>query len=52
MAKKCSSCGKEVINRYSEFKCPQCEEVAVVRCPSCRTLGTPYICNKCGFKGP
>lgn len=52
MAKKCSSCGREVKSRYSEFKCPQCGEEKIVRCEDCRTLATKYTCGKCGFTGP
>ena len=52
MVRKCSTCGKEAISRYSEFNCPNCGESKVVRCESCRTLATHYTCNKCGFSGP
>lgn len=50
--KKCSSCGVEVIENYVDFKCPNCGKVDIVRCNSCRTLGTQYQCKECGFLGP
>jgi len=50
--KRCTSCGVEVLKEYTEFKCPNCGESEFVRCWSCRVLGTPYICDKCGFTGP
>ena len=52
MVKLCSSCGTEVRQKFVEFKCPQCGETEMIRCKSCRGLGTPYVCEKCGFKGP
>ncbi|MFH0861182.1 MAG: zinc finger domain-containing protein [Candidatus Altiarchaeota archaeon] len=51
-AKKCTSCGKEVLSGFVEFKCPNCNKDKMVRCSSCRTLGTPYTCHECGFTGP
>jgi predicted RNA-binding Zn-ribbon protein involved in translation (DUF1610 family) len=50
--KKCSSCGREVKQNYVEFKCPACGKTDVVRCNSCRILGTKYKCGECGFTGP
>lgn len=52
MVKKCSTCGKEAISKYSEFNCPNCGETKIVRCASCRTLATRYTCGKCSFSGP
>ncbi|MFZ2456756.1 MAG: zinc finger domain-containing protein [Candidatus Altiarchaeia archaeon] len=50
--KKCISCGVEVRQNYVEFKCPTCGKTEVVRCQSCRILGTKYKCGNCGFTGP
>ena len=50
--KKCTSCGTEVMDRYTEFKCPNCGKTDIIRCKSCRVLGTKYICDACGWKGP
>lgn len=52
MVRKCTSCGKEAVFKYSEFKCPQCSKETIVRCESCRSLATQYKCGKCGFEGP
>ena len=52
MVKKCSSCGKEAVFRYSEFKCPSCSVETIIRCESCRALAAKYSCTKCGFTGP
>ncbi|OYT27886.1 MAG: RNA-binding protein [Candidatus Altiarchaeales archaeon ex4484_96] len=50
--KKCTSCEKEVDERYTEFKCPKCGKETIVRCSSCRVLGVNYTCSACGFTGP
>lgn len=50
--KKCTSCGTEVMERYTEFKCPNCGKTDIIRCRSCRVLGTAYTCDVCGWKGP
>ena len=50
--KRCSSCGKEVLESYVEITCPRCGEETVLRCKSCRALNTKYSCSKCGFIGP
>ncbi|MFC2154138.1 zinc finger domain-containing protein [Candidatus Altiarchaeota archaeon] len=52
MVKKCSSCGVEITEKYAEFKCPKCGKSTIIRCPSCRTLGTKYSCSECSFEGP
>jgi len=52
MAKKCISCGTEVREKFVEFNCPRCGETEVIRCKSCRVLGTAYVCERCGFRGP
>lgn len=50
--KKCSSCGTEVLKAYSEFACPNCGKTKIVRCKSCRVLGSKYNCSGCDFTGP
>ncbi|HDH41760.1 MAG TPA: DUF1610 domain-containing protein [Candidatus Altiarchaeales archaeon] len=50
--KRCTSCGREVSERYTEFKCPNCGKSTIIRCKSCRALGTKYVCDECGFVGP
>ncbi|HDN83482.1 MAG TPA: DUF1610 domain-containing protein [Candidatus Altiarchaeales archaeon] len=52
MTKKCTSCKREVYKGYVEFKCPNCGEIQIVRCPHCRDIGVKYTCEKCGFTGP
>ncbi|MEA3254626.1 MAG: zinc finger domain-containing protein [Candidatus Altiarchaeota archaeon] len=49
---RCSSCGTEVMDNYVKFKCPSCDKTEIVRCESCRLLGTKYTCEVCGFVGP
>lgn len=50
----CSSCGRPIppYTRGVSFKCPNCGEVTIWRCEKCRKLVNPYVCPKCGFKGP
>ena len=52
----CSSCNRLVVPKGKEvgvsFKCPNCGEVVIWRCPSCRKQSKPYKCPKCGFEGP
>ena len=50
--KKCSSCGTEVVTGYSEFDCPKCGKIKIIRCESCRGLGIKAECIKCGFDLP
>lgn len=50
--KKCSTCGLEVLDSYTEFPCPNCGKKKIVRCKSCRVLGSKYTCGECGFIGP
>jgi len=51
---KCTTCGKPLISeeRFTKFKCPSCGEVEIIRCESCRVRKIPYVCEKCGFRGP
>lgn len=49
---KCSSCGAPAAERgATEFGCPECGE-PLCRCARCRLQSVPYICRKCGFRGP
>ena len=52
--KKCTSCNKDVANLSGvvTFKCPNCGEEEIVRCPHCRKIATKYRCKKCEFEGP
>ena len=51
---KCISCGKLIApwEKAVQFVCPNCGEVVLWRCASCRKLGVEYKCPKCGFIGP
>ena len=51
---KCTSCGGTISEdmHYSKFKCPQCGEVEIIRCETCKKNGNKYVCPKCGFVGP
>ncbi|MFH1834819.1 MAG: zinc finger domain-containing protein [Methanobacteriota archaeon] len=49
---KCSSCGTEVMKDYVKFKCPGCGKSNILRCKSCRVLGTTYSCGNCNLQGP
>jgi Zn-ribbon RNA-binding protein len=50
----CSSCGISLIGQenFVKFNCPNCSEIAIVRCKQCKTLSIPYKCEKCNFEGP
>jgi len=52
----CTSCGRLVVPLEKEvgvhFKCPNCGEVVIWRCPKCRKQSKPYRCPNCGFEGP
>ncbi|MEM0174023.1 MAG: zinc finger domain-containing protein [Sulfolobaceae archaeon] len=50
----CSSCGKIIHPREKSvmFRCPNCGDIEIIRCASCRKQGITYICPKCGFEGP
>jgi predicted RNA-binding Zn-ribbon protein involved in translation (DUF1610 family) len=50
----CSSCNKKIPigENYSRFKCPNCLEVEIIRCKTCKSRIVEYICPKCGFRGP
>ncbi len=51
---KCTSCGKLIVpwEKAVRFVCPNCGEVIIWRCASCRKMGVEYRCPKCGFVGP
>ncbi len=50
----CSSCNKPITpsEKGVVFPCPNCGDVIIWRCKSCRSMGVPYTCPKCGFSGP
>jgi len=50
----CSSCGRLIppFEKGVRFKCPNCGEATLWRCKLCRKLMNPYICPRCGFRGP
>ena len=52
MVKVCSSCNREITREATEFKCPKCGKVKIVRCEHCRTTVKTYKCQECGFVGP
>ena len=49
----CTSCSTDITNNSGsvKFKCPKCEH-EIVRCSTCRKIVAPFVCQKCGFKGP
>ncbi|MBP1928572.1 LSD1 subclass zinc finger protein [Methanolinea mesophila] len=50
--KNCTSCNAPLAEQgATEFKCPVCEQ-KIYRCFRCREQSIPYICAKCGFRGP
>ena len=52
MIKRCSTCNRELINEFVEFKCPACGKSRMVRCMSCEQNTVNYTCTECGFIGP
>ncbi|MDD5148252.1 MAG: zinc finger domain-containing protein [Candidatus ainarchaeum sp.] len=50
--KTCSTCNREVVSDYVEFKCPQCGKERIIRCLHCRKTAKTYKCPECGFIGP
>lgn len=50
----CSSCHRPM--KPGEvgvaFPCPNCGQVIIRRCKSCRRASVPYRCPNCGFEGP
>jgi Zn-ribbon RNA-binding protein len=49
---KCTSCNKELVSQYTEFKCPKCGKAKIIRCDSCKATVKNYKCPECGFIGP
>ncbi len=51
---RCISCNRPIVpwERGVAFPCPNCGEVIIWRCESCRKMGVEYKCPKCGFVGP
>ncbi|MEM5802186.1 MAG: zinc finger domain-containing protein [Candidatus Aenigmatarchaeota archaeon] len=54
MVLKCSTCGTPVSAKrnFVRFKCPNCGEVEIIRCNTCKSLSNKYTCSKCLFTGP
>jgi len=50
--KTCTSCNKEVVSGYIEFKCPKCSKKTIIRCEHCRQTARKYVCAACEFEGP
>lgn len=50
----CSSCKKKITNNTGSvrFKCPNCDNIEIIRCKHCRKIGARYTCSSCGFSGP
>lgn len=50
----CTSCGTHIAAKetFVKFKCPNCGEVEIIRCKTCKALSNEYICPKCKFVGP
>ncbi|MEW6069968.1 MAG: zinc finger domain-containing protein [Candidatus Thermoplasmatota archaeon] len=51
----CSSCGRPIkssVKGIAVFKCPQCSNTVIARCPKCREQSVLYTCKECGFVGP
>ncbi|MEM5802488.1 MAG: zinc finger domain-containing protein [Candidatus Aenigmatarchaeota archaeon] len=51
---KCTSCGTNVLSKknFVRFMCPKCGKVKIIRCSTCKNLGTKYTCKECNFEGP
>ena len=51
---KCTTCNVDVLTKenFVKFACPNCGEVEIVRCFTCKNLSNKYICKSCQFTGP
>ncbi|MBS3159934.1 DUF1610 domain-containing protein [Candidatus Woesearchaeota archaeon] len=51
---KCISCNIRILNQKGtvKFRCPQCGQFDIIRCPSCRKSAIKYKCPNCSFVGP
>lgn len=51
---KCTTCKTNILakDNFVKFKCPNCGEVEIVRCSTCKTLCNKYTCESCEFTGP
>jgi len=50
----CSSCKTRITNAAgsTQFNCPKCGKVKIIRCNHCRDIAAKYTCPECGFSGP
>ncbi|MFQ5969954.1 MAG: zinc finger domain-containing protein [Nitrososphaerales archaeon] len=50
----CTSCSRTVMpnDECVKFYCPNCGDVLMWRCESCREFARQYICPNCRFEGP
>ncbi|MCD4666451.1 zinc finger domain-containing protein [archaeon] len=39
-------------DKGTQFLCPKCGKKTIIRCNSCRSLATKYVCGNCNFEGP
>jgi len=51
---RCTSCGANVFakDNFVKFLCPNCGNIEIVRCSTCKNLSNKYTCSGCGFVGP
>ena len=49
----CRCCHRNIMpnDKCVRFPCPECGEVTIWRCQSCRESAKEYVCD-CGFRGP
>ncbi|HEQ78764.1 MAG TPA: DUF1610 domain-containing protein [Euryarchaeota archaeon] len=49
----CKSCGIRLLGPGTvTFKCPECGNATISRCPQCRDQSVKYTCPACGVQGP
>ena len=50
----CSGCNRHIMpnDKSVKLNCPECGEVLLWRCQSCRESASSYVCNSCKFSGP
>ena len=51
---KCTSCKTPIKakDNFVKFSCPNCGEVEIYRCNTCKSLSNKYTCPLCKFTGP